>query len=556
MTVNKNLLLSFIFLFFASLSFTQVPLKPLFEMMTSSTCGPCFTANQTLDGVLDKNLDTHSAIKYQVDFPGVGDPYFIEACRVRTNYYGVQGVPNMFLNGADENPFAMTQNVYDGFLGEMTNMGIEIVSATISADYIVDLEININAMGEYAEGLKTHVAIVEKKTVNNFKQNGETEFFNVLMQMLPNGHGTTLSEMTAGQTETFTFSHDMNETFMEGPGDLQVVVFVQDNASKEIIQSENRDIEGSFSTYNVSFEVEDSDGNIVDGAEVFLSNNGTEYTDADGIVNYNEVYENTTLDYVVSFPGLVRSAGTVTIENGDIVEPVIMEIPNVFYYEDFETSETTDWFPIFNEQLGADRAYWFGGKWIIFRQSDTFDPLYLASPGFDLKSNNGGTIVFNMRAKSGDAEIGFGTMSDPNDMSTMNEINTFFHQVENTDYEYDLSALSDVENAHFYWRTKTSEFSWYELDYVFITAGGISSTDKAALSETKVYPNPASNMLNIEMDLTIETVFIFDAHSKLVKRAKAGSNKKVIEISDLASGFYTIKIKSDAGTFVKPVIIK
>jgi len=333
-------------------------------------------------------------------------------------------------------------------------------------------------------------------------------------------------------------------------------VFIQDDSTKDIIQSENRDIDGSFQLYDVSFDVEDSDGNIVEVAEIFLFNNGTQYTDAAGTSIFSGVYEQATLDYVVSFPGLVRANGTISIENTDIVEPVVLEIPNVFYYEDFETAQPSDWFPIFNTQLGQDRAYWFGGKWIIFRQSGTLDPLYLATPGFDLKSNNGGSIVFNMAAKSGDAEIGFGTMSDPNDMSTMNEITSFFHQVEDTDYEYDLSALADLENAHFYWQTKTAEFSWYELEYVFITEGGITSVEKTALAETKVYPNPTSDILNIEMDLEIQAVSIFNAQTKLVMKVLPDSDRQVLDVSFLTPGFYTVKIDSEVGTFIKPIIIK
>lgn len=540
-------------LFVSSIAFSQVPLKPLFEEFTSSTCGPCYSANLILDGVLEQNHDTHSAIKYQVDFPGIGDPYFIEACGVRADYYNVLGVPTLSVNGADVNPFDMTQSLYDGFLGQMTNLEIEIVRAAISSDYIVDLEIRLNTMGEYAEGLKAHVAIVEKTTVNNFKTNGETDFFNVLMQMLPNGEGTTLPRMSAGQSETLNLSFDMNNSFMEGPGDLQVVVFVQDENSKDVIQSENQDIEGSFETYQVKFEVVDSDGNEVDDAKVFLNDYGTEHTNVEGDAIYPIVYENTTMDYVVSSPGLVRAYGTVNVGQGDVVEPVVLEIPDVFYYEDFEAGETTDWFPV-HGQNGLDAVYYYQGKWIIFRQSGTLDPLYLATPGFNLKSNNGGSIVFNLRAKSGDAEIGFGTMTDPNDISTMNEITTFFHQVENTSYEHDLADFSNEENVHFYWRTKTSEFSWYELDYVFITEGIMSSVEKVAFSKIKVYPNPSQDILNIESDLAIETISIYNAQSQLVNQWSASEYMNGLDISHLTQGLYLIELKSPKGTFIKPVI--
>jgi len=555
MQIGSKLPLSLIFLFTASLSFTQVPLKPLFEEVTSSTCGPCNSANQILDPILDSNHDTHSAIKYQIDFPGEGDPYFIDACRVRADYYSVAGVPSLFVDGMDAEIFDMSQAVYDGFLGETTNIDIEIVNATIDADYQVELEININALGSYPAGLKAHVAIVEKQTVNNFQSNGETEFFNVLMQMLPNEQGTTLPQLTAGQSQTLNLSQDMKQTYMEGPADLQVVVFVQDDNTKAVVQSENKDIEGSFATYNVQFDVTDTDGNIITGAKVFLNNHGAAYTDGAGNADYT-VVTSSSLDYVVSFPGLLRAYGTVTVGNEDVTESVVLEIPDVFYYADFEVVQPTDWFPIFNLAGGLDRVYWYEGKWIVFRQSGTFDPLYLASPGFDLKANNGGTIVFHFAASTGDPEFGFGTMSDPYDVSTMDEITSFFVTTEDVDYEYDLSSLSDEENVHFYWQTKSETFSWYEIDYVYITKGDISAVDKTVLSQTKIYPNPTSDFLKIEMDAHIESVSIFDLNSKLVKQVNVGSNKASLNMSSFVSGLYTVKIESEIGVYIKPIVIR
>jgi hypothetical protein len=59
-----------------SIASGTVDRKPLFEMFTSSTCGTCGGANENLDGILADNPDSlYSLVKYQVNWPGSGDPY-------------------------------------------------------------------------------------------------------------------------------------------------------------------------------------------------------------------------------------------------------------------------------------------------------------------------------------------------------------------------------------------------------------------------------------------------------------------------------------------------
>ena len=49
---------------------------PLFEIFSSSTCGPCTPANANYKSITDlKDNTKYVDIKYQQDFPGTGDPY-------------------------------------------------------------------------------------------------------------------------------------------------------------------------------------------------------------------------------------------------------------------------------------------------------------------------------------------------------------------------------------------------------------------------------------------------------------------------------------------------
>jgi thiol-disulfide isomerase/thioredoxin len=71
----------------------SVPLKPLFELFTSSTCGPCVEAHEVLDELFENNPNEYASIKYQMNWPGSGDPYYTEEGGVRRDYYNVNSIP-------------------------------------------------------------------------------------------------------------------------------------------------------------------------------------------------------------------------------------------------------------------------------------------------------------------------------------------------------------------------------------------------------------------------------------------------------------------------------
>lgn len=216
--------------------------KPLYEEFTSSTCGPCGLQNPVLDAVLAANPTTHSLVKYQVGFPSAGDPFYTSECGVRSDYYNNEAAPKVYINSIPKTVGFISQTIYDSFIGLPAKMDIDIVTASIDQDLNVNIEVNINVIDNFAAGLKAHIVIVEKTTTGNVATNGETEFNNVMMKMLPNANGTTLGALSIGNAVSLTESYNMNLTFMEELTDLAVIVFVQDNNDKNVLQSEMMDI--------------------------------------------------------------------------------------------------------------------------------------------------------------------------------------------------------------------------------------------------------------------------------------------------------------------------
>ncbi len=228
-TITKNI----------SIASGTVDRKPLFEMFTSSTCGTCGGANENLDGILAGNPDSlYSLVKYQVNWPGSGDPYYIEDCGIRVDYYDVIGAPTFFSNGFQGSAFYFNQSKFDEALDEEAYVAMDLSytfdGLNVSALLTVEPKINI-------EDASVYFAVVEKTTYNNIGTNGETEFHNVLMAMMPDGNGISTG-LADGVTATFNGSTNLAETFIEEFDDLMIISWVQDNQTRSVLQSESYDL--------------------------------------------------------------------------------------------------------------------------------------------------------------------------------------------------------------------------------------------------------------------------------------------------------------------------
>ena len=213
---------------------TSVQRKPLHEVFTSSTCGYCPAANATIDAVAlnPNNIDDCTVIKYQVSWPGAGDPYNTPEVGQRRSYYGVTGVPEFYVDANEDTGTGYSQTKLNNYAAVPAYFEIDATHTIEGYDIVVD--INITPYMDW-QG-KCRIAVVEKQTTGNVGTNGETEFHNVMMKMLPNPTGLTIN-LTDGTPYSFQVSGNMSSTFVEEMHDLRVVVFLQDDSNKEVMQS-------------------------------------------------------------------------------------------------------------------------------------------------------------------------------------------------------------------------------------------------------------------------------------------------------------------------------
>jgi hypothetical protein len=233
---------------------------PLHEVFTSSTCGPCVPGNKNTDEVIFPQFpDQFTVIKYQMSWPGNGDPYTTPEGNVRRTLYGVNSIPNMQVDGGwNGNASLYTANLFTSFQAKPSFIKID-ATHTINFKKVI-VNVKITPLTNYNNpNLRLFVAICEKTTYNNVKSNGETEFHHVLKKFLPDANGTAVGSVTKNTEKIFnTFNFTVpgvtrlpidgqtaniinvnTENSFEELQDCEVIVFVQDLSTKEVYQSAN-----------------------------------------------------------------------------------------------------------------------------------------------------------------------------------------------------------------------------------------------------------------------------------------------------------------------------
>jgi hypothetical protein len=84
----------------------------------------------------------------------------------------------------------------------------------------------------------------------------------------------------------------------------------------------------------------------------------------------------------------------------------------------------------------------------------------------------------------------------------------------------------------------------------------VLSNNEFLSGKFSVYPNPTSNVLNIEnsANATMETIELTDLNGRVVKSLRVDATTAEVNISDLAAGVYMMNVNTDQGIAVKKVV--
>lgn len=220
----------------------------LMEEFTSSTCVPCAGFNATFDPFIEtqnvnKTASNFNIIKYQMNWPAPGnDASYNPHGADRQTYYGVNSIPDHFSNGVQggngdlaEVSACKAPNSFMKISGTYTIKGDSVIAdVTVTPDFTAT-----------SSSLKLHMAATEKEYTNPAATTTQSKYIHVMRAMLPSASGTTLASPASGVGQHFRFAMKYtvggvaqgNFNFWGSPFAGNLVVFVQDDMNKEVMQS-------------------------------------------------------------------------------------------------------------------------------------------------------------------------------------------------------------------------------------------------------------------------------------------------------------------------------
>lgn len=259
---------------------------PLFEIYSSSTCPPCKPANETYKAIIDtKDPATFVNVKFQQDFPGVGDPYCTTEAVNRRGYYAINSIPRTEIDGGwDGNGNSFTDEIFEesrkvpAFYSLKGDYKIEgkKVTAKVKFQSLFD-----------SPGAKLYVAVIEKTTIANVASNLETEFHSVMKKMLPTEAGTTLKPLGILASDSMSFTYTFN-------GDYRLPVDGQ--AANRINHATEHSVEEFEDMYVVAW-IQGNDKQVFQAANLTASST-TGVNDGTASFDALNIYPNPTTDAV------------------------------------------------------------------------------------------------------------------------------------------------------------------------------------------------------------------------------------------------------------------
>ncbi len=475
-----------------------------------------------------------------MSWPGTGDPYYTAEGNTRRNFYAINSVPRLEVDGQwDGNSNSYTAALRDAAYNVPSFM--EITSDYEVECNTVNLDVTVKALQSFSGTNVLHVAIFEHLTYNNVKSNGETEFLNVMKKMLPDAGGTNLGAINNGDSLTFSFTHtfpgnyrlpananspinNSTEHSVEEFFDLGIVAWVQNTGTRDVHQS-------AYSTDLITR----------DGAMIEMKTPSTLYMNA-APFNLKPVFQNWQDNAITSFDL------NYTIDNGPVQTTTISGV-SLGLGDTIQPSSSIGWTPAttgtYTIKMWASNIN--GGmdevacNDTITQVIDVFPPVQAPVAAF---TYGGSGLSVNFQNTS---------TEDPN--VTHSYFWSFgdgspFQFLENPSYTYASAgtylACLTVSNA---------AGSNIKCENVVVPLVGIQDE---ILENVAVFPNPSNGVFEFKNDLGEEILVIINdpAGKEVASFGVSSLSEGKVDLGEFSSGIYFARIKSSKGEAVKKLNLK
>ncbi len=494
-----------------AVALSEVERIPMIEHFSSSTCAPCVSPNTVMHNFCNNNPGRYTYTKYQMNWPGNGDPYYTEEGGVRRTYYGVNAVPMAFLDAESLN-FSGVQNQFNqhaaiaSFMDIRGSFVVDGNNISVIADVMPYIDINA----------RVYVSVNEKETHNNVGSNGETTFHHIFMKMLPNAQGTTVN-FVSGELQRLEFTQNMSGTHVEEMSDLEVSIWVQNYDNKTIFNS------------HFAYEYTEVHPYPVENLTLTEANapRGMLMATWDAPAESNPIGYNVYVNNVL------------VAENFTETEYAFESDPDVFYvvgvvalYPNEQTSVRA--VAVVTENLQDMGLYIAGSPYIDLTVDETT---------FDASVINGNY------ASHEPIEITAIIESNPTgDQYLIIEPSHELPYTLNEGEEFSFNIGAAVVVGRSVAETIVKVESDHGEVYFNVTVDGELLSISEVTSTTKIYPNPANASVNVVAENDIESVKVYNVLGALVETIPANAKSVNVSLNGYSNGIYFFNILQSDGT--------
>lgn len=217
----------------------------LLEHFTNTSNISSVVIDKNVNTILSTNSQDVVSIQMHTSFPSNQDPLYLfnpAPPSARSAYYGISVIPYSVMDG----------NRYFNYTDEaLSDTSIKVralkdpqfkisMNPVISNNNLINIDFELQALDTVSNDVTLHVALIEKVVTGITVPNGQTEFKNVLRQMMPDAGGTNFQRFW-NPLDKVTFSLQSGLKSFADFNKIQIVAYVQDEITKEIYQTVSLD---------------------------------------------------------------------------------------------------------------------------------------------------------------------------------------------------------------------------------------------------------------------------------------------------------------------------
>lgn len=519
------------------------------ECFTSTTCGPCASANPALDNLINNNADKLIAIKYHVNWPAAGDPMNLHNpgdVSSKVSFYSINAVPYSVGDGtwvgnsgsvsqaminqwaAVDSPIDMRMTHY--FNAAQDTMFVVVMGRASSA-------INSNS-------LKLNISVIEKtmEYASAPGSNGERIFHNVMKKLLPSAAGTSIAAMEAG--DYFAYKYSWALANVMNVSELTAVAWLQDGTTKQMIQGckSSDDVQPFFAKQAKISKLDHTKKTICSSSvnpDIYVTNFGSETINSLAV----NVSVNGTSIADLTWQGNIDFGKTAKINFGEL------------NFADVETLENNEMIFEITQINGAADEYAPGTYRYAFDEAPVVvnKTLKLSIRTDDEPQNITWDIV---KTSNGEVVVSGGPYEEPHKVYSEN-----IELVDDDCYMftiYDAGGNGMAGGNGLYGIKVGSQTIISGNDFTDKESNEFYFTKNDGVAENigndaHIYPNPSNGFITVDVE-GMNVLTVYNTTGQMVYNQSI-NDKTTVDLSKLEKGTYLMVLTTKDGKNTKQVIV-